>query len=43
MFGRNARMPVDIMLGTTVSKETTVPQYVADLQSSLEHAYASVR
>ena len=43
MFGRQTRMPVDIMLGTAHPPPCTVPQYVADLHSSLEQAYAYVR
>ncbi|ETW94333.1 MAG: hypothetical protein ETSY2_49945 [Candidatus Entotheonella gemina] len=43
MFGRQARMPVDIMLGTTVPSSSTIPQYVATLRGSLETAYAYVR
>ena len=43
MFGRQARMPVDIMLGTTVPSSSTIPRYVATLRSSLETAYAHVR
>ena len=43
MFGRQTRMPVDIMLGTTTPNPSTVPQYVADLRTILEQAYAYVR
>ena len=43
MFGREARMPVDIMLGTTNSAETTLPQYVTRLRTSLETMYGYVR
>ena len=43
MFGRQARMPVDIMLGTTTPTPSTVPQYVLNLRNSLETAYEYVR
>jgi len=43
MFGRQARMPVDIVFGTTPTPANTVPQYVANLRTSLEAAYTSVR
>ena len=39
MFGRQARMPLDIVLGAAPSPSaTTAPEYVADLQSSLTTA-----
>ena len=44
MFGRQARMPLDIVLGAAPSPSaTTAPEYVADLQSSLTTAYEHVR
>ena len=43
MFGRKARTPMDIVLGTTLPPSSTVPQYVANLHTSLEAAYAYVR
>ena len=43
MFGRQVRMPVEIMYGSPTQQETTVPQYVADLQTSLTAAYMYVR
>lgn len=44
MFGRRARMPVEIALGTAAtSPTTTVPDYVVKLQTSLETAYSYVR
>ena len=43
MFGRQARMPVDIMLGTMTSTPSTVSQYVLNLRNSLETAYEYVR
>ena len=39
MFGRQAHMPVDIALGTAC----TVPEYVANLRTSLDAAYTRVR
>lgn len=41
MFGQTARLPVDIALGMT-SAETTIPQYVKNLQTSLETMYVYV-
>ena len=43
MFGRQVRMPVDLMYGSPNPPITTVPQYVADLRSSLRVAYNQVR
>ncbi len=43
MFGRQVRMPVDIMYGTPTPQATTVSQYVAELRSHLEIAYQHVR
>ena len=43
MFGRQVRMPVDVMYGTFTPQPSTVPQYVADLRSNLEAAYQRVR
>ena len=43
MFGRQVRMPVDVMYGTPTPQSSTVPQYVADLRSSLCAAYEQVR
>ena len=43
MFGRQVRMPVDLMYGNPNSRTTTVPQYVASLRSSLTAAYDQVR
>ena len=43
MFGRQVRMPVDIMYGTPTKSPSTIPQYVADLQDSLQTAYQKVR
>lgn len=43
MFGRQVRMPVDIMYDSPNSPTTSVPQYIADLRSGLEVAYNQVR
>ena len=44
MFGRQARMPVDVMLGTTTTTPCTIPEYdVTNLRTSLEKAYEYVR
>ncbi len=43
MFGRQVRMPVEIMYGTPTPQLSTVPQYVADLHTQLEAAYRRVR
>ena len=43
MFGRQVRMPVDVMYGNPNSHTTTLPQYVAGLRSSLNAAYDQVR
>ena len=43
MFGRQAHMPVDIALGTAAAPPTTIPEYVANLRSSLQSAYSYVR
>ena len=43
MFGRQVRMPVDIMYGTPHPQPSTVPQYVAELREGLETAYQRVR
>ena len=43
MFDRQVHMPVEIMYGSPTQRETTVPQYVADLQTSLTAAYTHVR
>ena len=43
MFGRQVRMPIDIMYGNPTPQPSTVPQYVADLRAQLETAYQHVR
>ena len=43
MFGRQAKMPIDIMHGTPVPKESTASEYATSLKRSLEAAYKHVR
>ena len=43
MFGRQARLPVDIQIGITPSPATTIPRYVDRLHKSLDFSYACVR
>ena len=43
MFGRQARLPTDVAFGTSPSPAVAVPQYVAQLQESLQFSYARVR
>ena len=43
MFGRQARLPVDIVYGTSIPDETSTNEYAATLRSSLEEAYDKVR
>ena len=43
MFGRQARLPVDIALGTSPPLAVTVPEYMIQLQDSLEFSYRCVR
>lgn len=42
MFGRQARLPIDLMYGTGVPS-SSVPEYVAKMCSSLSNAYELVR
>ena len=42
MFGQQVCMPIDILYGSPLPHTTTVPQYVADLCSSLRTAYDHV-
>ena len=43
MFGRQPRVPMDIVLGTATQSPSTVPEYVVELQRNLNTAYARVR
>ncbi|KAL5471331.1 hypothetical protein EMCRGX_G029435 [Ephydatia muelleri] len=43
MFGRQVKLPVDLMYGTTQGKETAVIEYVKNLKDGLLEAYALVR
>ena len=43
MFGREARLPVDLMYGSTPSSTTIVTEYAAQLSATLRDAYACAR
>ena len=43
MYGRQVRMPIDIMYGTPTPQSSTIPEYVSDLRRGLEAAYNRVR
>ena len=43
MFGRQARLPMDIVLGATSPSSSTTQQYAVQLQADLEAAYSHVR
>ena len=43
MFGRQVKLPVDLMYGTTLGKESAVMEYVKNLKDGLLEAYALVR
>ena len=43
MFGRQARLPIDLMYGTGSHSEMPVSEYAAQLKQSLEDAYRLVR
>ena len=43
MFGRQARVPIDIMYGTPTPPMTPVTEYAACLKQRLENAYEQVR
>ena len=43
MFGRQARMPIDLMYGTPDGVEQSPSQYASNLRSTLENAYRRVR
>ena len=44
MFGRQVRMPIDIMYGSpNTTQPSSVPQYVVTLRDDLEEAYKRVR
>ena len=42
MFGRKARLPTDIVYGTTQSNDLPVDNFVKDLSVVLENAYQRV-
>ena len=43
MFGREAKLPVDLMYGSNPVDERTPSEYVQQLKTSLHDAYALVR
>ena len=43
MFGRLAKMPIDIMYGTPVPEESTASKYATSLKRNLKAAYKHVR
>ena len=43
MFGRQARLPMDIALGTPHTPTMTVPQYAEQLHESLDFSYKCIR
>ena len=44
MFGRKAKIPLDIIYGNpTTLAATTPPEYVQNLRSSLQHSYRNAR
>ena len=43
MFGRQARMPIDVMYGTPTPQACSPVEYAEKLHQSLESAYRQVR
>ena len=43
LFGRQARLPVDLAYGTAPMEEMTTQEYVRNLRQTLEKAYSTVR
>ena len=43
MFGRQARMPIDLMYGTNNEKAVPTTEYAASTRKALEEAYRCVR
>ena len=43
MFGRQARMPIDLMYGSGRKREVPTTQYATTMKKALEEAYRSVR
>ena len=43
MFGRQVKMPIDIMYGIPIPEESTASEYATSLKRSLEAAYKHVR
>ena len=42
MFGRQARLPVDVALGTVPQQVVSHDQYAANLRQTLEEVYQTV-
>ena len=43
MFGRQAKLPIDVVCGIPSPASGSVGQYAADLEKSLQEAYQNVR
>ena len=43
MFGRQAKIPLDLVYGSTPTEEATYPEHVRRIKSTLEEAYSRVR
>ena len=43
MFGRQAKIPLDLVYGSTPTEEVTYPEHVRCIKSILEEAYSRVR
>ena len=43
VFGREMRIPLDVMMGGAQDNECSYNEFVADIQDNLEAAYRSVR
>ena len=43
MFGRQAKIPLDLVYGSTPTEEVTYPEHVRRIKSTLEEAYSRVR
>ena len=43
MFGRKARIPIDLMYGFNYQREEEPNEYIADLQKTMSSAYGIMR
>ena len=43
MFGREVKLPIDLMYGSNPIEQATLPEYVQKLKDGLENAYCLVR